>query len=340
MKLTLINIAFAHLTSVFALNKSQCFPPSDQGSEMGLSGNETNTCEQYLDVEHKRRGFRFNREEHSIFYTVQGSGDPVLLLHGWTCDQTDWIFQIPFLLNHGFQVIAIDHRGHGRSLDLLPTNPVNSSALRYDPRALADDAAAILAHLGIGGDHDGNRKAAIVMGHSLGGVVTAELAYRHKRLVRGIVLVDPAYLATGSRNKQIVEGIKASPEIAPEWAAEYFEQVEATTAKRPPWMGAWLSQRIWGMPAHVVVSTVEQLANYLSNWSTGVDYMRERKVVPRLATYAHEIGGADIEQAVGLGEEDRVETIPFGHWLHQVDSERFNAVVEEWFRARGFLPAA
>ncbi|MGW0705832.1 alpha/beta fold hydrolase [Streptomyces sp. NPDC002643] len=38
-----------------------------------------------------------------------------MLLHGWACGSHDWSRQIPGLLTHGYRVIALDHRGHGRS---------------------------------------------------------------------------------------------------------------------------------------------------------------------------------------------------------------------------------
>uniref|UniRef100_L7JBB6 Alpha/beta hydrolase n=1 Tax=Pyricularia oryzae (strain P131) TaxID=1143193 RepID=L7JBB6_PYRO1 len=51
-----------------------------------------------------------------IYYSSEGAGGiPMLLIHGWTCDQNDWAFQIPFLLSLGIWVIAMDLRGHGHS---------------------------------------------------------------------------------------------------------------------------------------------------------------------------------------------------------------------------------
>ncbi len=45
----------------------------------------------------------------------QGSGPPVLLLHGWPDSTHLWRHQVPSLVSHGFRVIAFDMRGFGRS---------------------------------------------------------------------------------------------------------------------------------------------------------------------------------------------------------------------------------
>lgn len=35
--------------------------------------------------------------DFTMFYTDEGQGPPVLLVHGWTCDASDWSWQIPAL---------------------------------------------------------------------------------------------------------------------------------------------------------------------------------------------------------------------------------------------------
>ena len=49
-----------------------------------------------------------------IFFDTYGQGTPIVFLHPWTTNGYIWYFQIfPFARTN--QVIAIDHRGHGRS---------------------------------------------------------------------------------------------------------------------------------------------------------------------------------------------------------------------------------
>ena len=51
----------------------------------------------------------------SLYVEVHGEGTPVVLLHGWPDSAYLWRHQIPFLVGHGFRVIALDMRGFGRS---------------------------------------------------------------------------------------------------------------------------------------------------------------------------------------------------------------------------------
>ena len=74
-----------------------------------------------------------------LFYRDTGSGDPLLLLHGFTGSGDDWqhVFTQPI---EGYRVIAPDLRGHGRS-----TNPSNT----FTFADVARDVFALLDTLGI-----------------------------------------------------------------------------------------------------------------------------------------------------------------------------------------------
>lgn len=98
-------------------------------------------------------------------------GPTVLLLHGWviSADLNWWQVYQP-LAERG-QVVAPDHRGHGRGL---------RTQQPFSLEAAADDAAALLRHLGVG--------PAIVCGYSMGGSIALLLWRRHPELVRGLVL--------------------------------------------------------------------------------------------------------------------------------------------------------
>jgi pimeloyl-ACP methyl ester carboxylesterase len=50
-----------------------------------------------------------------LYVEEHGSGEPVLLLHGWPDSARLWRKQVPFLAANGFRVIAPDQRGFGRS---------------------------------------------------------------------------------------------------------------------------------------------------------------------------------------------------------------------------------
>jgi len=62
------------------------------------------SCEGYVD----NKGAK-------IWYAVYGTGFPVVLLHGGLGHSGNWSYQVPAMIDHGYQVVLIDSRGHGRS---------------------------------------------------------------------------------------------------------------------------------------------------------------------------------------------------------------------------------
>ncbi|MDP5044799.1 alpha/beta fold hydrolase [Leeuwenhoekiella sp. NPDC079379] len=56
-----------------------------------------------------------NDESIKLFYHDYGSGDPVILIHGWPLSHQMWEYQVEPLINAGHRVIAYDRRGFGKS---------------------------------------------------------------------------------------------------------------------------------------------------------------------------------------------------------------------------------
>jgi pimeloyl-ACP methyl ester carboxylesterase len=102
----------------------------------------------------------FNSNGARIRYVDQGTGEPVVLVHGYTSViERAWIETGVFPnLAKDYRVIALDLRGHGKS-----DKP-------HDPKAYAElgqDVVRLLDHLNIARAH--------IVGYSLGGVITAKL---------------------------------------------------------------------------------------------------------------------------------------------------------------------
>ncbi len=111
-----------------------------------------------------------------IYYETVGERGPwVVLIQGLGLSSRFW-FQIPKLLAgdaaHEHRVIVLDNRGTGRSA--RPRGP-------YRMAHMADDVAAVIRAAGVDG--------AIVCGISMGGMIAQEVALRHPRLTRGLVLL-------------------------------------------------------------------------------------------------------------------------------------------------------
>ena len=107
-------------------------------------------------------------------------GTPVVLIHGYSGDLNNWLFNIEALAAEA-PVIAIDLPGHGGS-----SKDVGDGSLK----TLADAAAGALDRLGVADAH--------LIGHSLGAAVAARLAIDHTGLARTLTMIAPAgFSATG-----------------------------------------------------------------------------------------------------------------------------------------------
>jgi pimeloyl-ACP methyl ester carboxylesterase len=192
---------------------------------------------------------------------------------------------------------------------------------------------------------------AIVMGHSLGSLVSATLAVEHPEKVRGLVLVDAPYYFTGGVTEQMLAPVRGNLEEAPAKLASSWETLPGVYNERTPeWLKAFHRLRTWGTPANVVVATGEELwgrNESIGKWENAKGYLQKglgsktgKERVPRLVVVAND--RVNQEKEIGLDTEgagDRVEVIMDGHWLHQQSAERFNGVVAAWLRGRGFVPS-
>jgi len=127
---------------------------------------------------------------NEIHFTDEGKGFPLLFIHGFCETHEMWSdFKTPFLKD--FRVITVDLPGFGNS-----TLPNGGFALADIADALADFLDSL------------NIKQVVVIGHSLGGYVTLELAKLKPELIKGFCLFHSTAYADDeekkdSRNKTI-----------------------------------------------------------------------------------------------------------------------------------------
>lgn len=146
----------------------------------------------------------FSSNGVDIAYAELGAGPPILLIHGFGSNHavnwqsTSWFAT---LTEAGRRIIAMDVRGHGASEKLYRSED-------YRPSLMADDAASLLDHLGLG--------RADVMGYSMGGRIAAVLAIEHPAKARTLII--------GGMGMGIVEGIGGEEEIVAALEAPSIEQ--------------------------------------------------------------------------------------------------------------------
>ncbi len=140
-----------------------------------------------------------------LSYQVQGEGEPVLLICGTGQPAISWDLGVaPGLIDAGYRVVTFDNRGVAPSG--CPPGP-------YRVDDLVADAAGLIEHLGVG--------PCFVAGHSLGGLITQELALARPDLVRAAVPMGtvgrPTALLrawTGAQLELALSGVVLPPAFA------------------------------------------------------------------------------------------------------------------------------
>lgn len=112
---------------------------------------------------------------YAMSYLEQGTGAPVLLVHGSLCDCRYWVPQMTALARR-YRVIAVSLRHH------WPAETAADDG-SFSVSQHASDLLDLLDHLGLPRAH--------VVGHSRGGRVALELALRERERVHSLVLADP-----------------------------------------------------------------------------------------------------------------------------------------------------
>jgi pimeloyl-ACP methyl ester carboxylesterase len=154
-------------------------------------------------------------------------GTPVVFIHGIGASLYAWRHQLNPLVAAGYRVVAFDNRGFGFS---------DKPAHGYRNADYAHLLVSLLDSLGIA--------SAVLVGHSMGGAIAAEVAIAHPDRVRGLVLIDAA--GYGVRWPGVIK-LARLPFIGP----------IATTFR-----GRWITGRIlrstFADPAKVVEADVDQ----------------------------------------------------------------------------------
>jgi len=115
------------------------------------------------------------RDGAELYYEKNGSGPPLFLVPGLGGDGRWWGANVPELAKK-FTIVVHDHRGTGRS---------SLSRIEYSVEQMADDALALLDHLGFD-------QPVRIAGHSLGGWIAEVLALDHPDRVRAAALMGSA----------------------------------------------------------------------------------------------------------------------------------------------------
>lgn len=130
-----------------------------------------------------------------MYYEVHGDGaigsPPLLMLHGSFLTIALWGPLLPALAASR-RVVAVELQGHGHTID---------ADRPFTYGQMADDAAALLRHLGI--------ERADVFGYSLGSGVALEMAIRHSGVVRKLAVASAQFRPDGfyPESRAVIESL-------------------------------------------------------------------------------------------------------------------------------------
>ena len=137
----------------------------------------------------------FDSNGVKIRYVTEGEGEPVVLVHGWMGDSSMWgrdgsgNTKLNTKDADGFQLIALDCRGHGKS-----DKP-------HDPEKYGSEMAADVVRLL---DHLKLEKAHLI-GYSSGAFIAGKVAATHPDCVLSVVYAGQAPVVAGAKSSDFSE---------------------------------------------------------------------------------------------------------------------------------------
>ena len=160
-----------------------------------------------------------------LAYHEQGSGIPVLLVHGYPFNSLIWSRADALLASNGFRVIAPDLRGFRQS-------PMTKIAPVTTMECFADDLFCLLRTIGI-------TEKVLVVGLSMGGYVVMQFARKYAERLFGIVLCGTKTAADApqvaeNRRKQaagLLDGSLSLSDVADMMIPKLFSS--ATRERKP-----------------------------------------------------------------------------------------------------------
>jgi non-heme chloroperoxidase len=172
-----------------------------------------------------------NNADIDLYYEDHGTGQPVVLIHGYPLNGHSWEKQERVLLQNGYRVITYDRRGFGQS---------SQPTIGYDYDTFAADLDVLLNHLHL--------DDIVLVGFSMGtGEVTRYLgSYGSARISKAALFgAIPPYLLQTADNpdgvdKSLFEGIKAAV-IADRPA--YFKDFFANFYNTDTFLGTRISEQ-------------------------------------------------------------------------------------------------
>ncbi len=219
---------------------------------------------------------------HRMGVSWAGRGIPIVLLHGFGAEARVYAQSASRLTRLGLRVIGIDAPGHGES-----SRPAEGSELAD----WADHVDEALTHLGV--------RHALLLGHSMGGRLAAEVAARRPDRALGVVLVDA--ILGGPWDRRLRRAFRFPPALSTFGAAFFVD----TAQTAPPHRDREQAWKLWRLAQPMVR---RRLANPLHALEAARAVLRAEPSVELLERLRAE----DVPVTVLHGERDLIVPLDAG----------------------------
>ncbi|WP_162462264.1 alpha/beta fold hydrolase [Mycolicibacterium sp. CBMA 234] len=223
----------------------------------------------------------------SVNFVEMGCGPAVVLIHGQGGCWQWWLRSIPSLAHHA-RVIAIDLAGYGKSEPVRGSDAIDGQIATV---------VGVLNHLNI--------SSAVVVGHSMGGVVALAMAHQVPERVRALVVVDSGTTAMGTGHLLLIST-----------AFRVFNSVFTPRTGLPVFVARrpWLRSMLFAVSMEHPAALSTALARQLLPKMAAPGFMTTMKVV---TDYLRTAGPPRIEcpTLVIWGSNDRILPLSMGRDL-------------------------
>jgi len=182
----------------------------------------------------------------------------LILLHGWTATaDLNWFTCFEELGKH-FNVVALDHRGHGQGIR-------SRSSFRLED--CADDVVALADVLGI--------NTFIPVGYSMGGIIAQLIWKQHEHRVNGLVLCSTAPIFAKSREERLgflgLTGLATIARFTPTQTVDWITE-QVYLQRKAEGMDQWALEEMSGHDWRQILEAGKEIGSFNSlKWLSSVD---------------------------------------------------------------------
>ena len=269
-----------------------------------------------------------------MHYVTEGEGPLIVLLHGFPEFWYSWRFQIPFLAEHGYTVVAPDLRGY---------NDTDKPHKGYDIPSLLRDIKGLIKGLG--------QSEAIIVGHDWGGVLAWAFALNYPDMTGRLIVMNAPHPAAMMREMRTLKQLRRSWYVFAfqiPWLPEYMLGRKHANEIGKMLRGAALQKSAF--PREVTAKYQEAMGKP-GAIKAAISYYRQlfwrlpfsfksyelRINTPTLLIWGEQDIALGIELTTGLERwvnDIQIKRIPdSGHWVQQEQPEKVNQYMLEFLKA-------